>query len=675
MMYAKVSNIENNENVDIEDIEYVDTSAPSKRVKILGSISVLLVAALGFSARGKLPMVQNFTYFSSVSTTETLLTTNELETRTGRVLNDGLFENLVRVHSTTTLKLESGNSAMFYIETAPHTGELVQVTDQPVISLDYVFTEVGQHLVQAEVVALDGSISSFQYTVSSKVIRIELRDLTEEDRIIYFEALRAFQFTSQVDGVAAYGKKYKSLEYLLRQHLYGAADKACDHWHDDAGMINHHVGITWLFEQSLRKIDPRTASHYWDYTRESGRNIDWYDSDIFNDDWFGDNSPNNPLHVVDKGRFAYSPVFKGIDFSDIVNPYGLLRSPWNTNPTPYVLRYNKTFYNLADSENNFPSCNNFAKYMKSTLAETVFGLNGALHGPVHIMIGGHWGSAKKWETVGSTISLSDKFLLLSKWLWRQGFVRTPDSCSEDTPHSECMPTCPEGIVGDWDSMTPDDAYSILVNTGVLDLQPEVGLHKSMVNNGLDWRDLLQELCHVGSPGDAYSSAAPQDPTFWPLHGNAERLISVMRIYKNRGIIDFDETWGYAHIHSLPSDTGMICDWSEATGTLDMPTCTKGVCSGHKEDDLLPFTDLYEKQGSTLYTNAEFYALLDPLSHELPYAFDTLFYWEACEKNNILEEYKYLSDKNSKYDPTRHDDDDDNDDSSSSLFKWFFSGGM
>jgi hypothetical protein len=49
--------------------------------------------------------------------------------------------------------------------------------------------------------------------------------------------------------VAKYGKGYKSLEYILRNHLYGAADLECDHWHDDAGMINHHVAITWQFEQ------------------------------------------------------------------------------------------------------------------------------------------------------------------------------------------------------------------------------------------------------------------------------------------------------------------------------------------------------------------------------------------------------------------------------------------
>ena len=34
------------------------------------------------------------------------------------------------------------------------------------------------------------------------------------------------------------------------------------------------------------------------------------DSDIFADDWFGDASPKNSMHTVDKGRWAYLPVME-----------------------------------------------------------------------------------------------------------------------------------------------------------------------------------------------------------------------------------------------------------------------------------------------------------------------------------------------------------------------------
>lgn len=35
---------------------------------------------------------------------------------------------------------------------------------------------------------------------------------------------------------------------------------------------------------------------------------------------------------------------------------------------------------------------------------------------------------------------------------------------------------------------------------------------------------LREFCHVGWPGEMYTSAAPWDPIFWPLHGLAERFL-------------------------------------------------------------------------------------------------------------------------------------------------------
>lgn len=48
-------------------------------------------------------------------------------------------------------------------------------------------------------------------------------------------------------------------------------------------------------------------------------------------------------------------------FSSITNPYGLLRSPWNTNPVPYVMRSNATLSLFADGYKRFPSCSSFAE--------------------------------------------------------------------------------------------------------------------------------------------------------------------------------------------------------------------------------------------------------------------------------------------------------------------------
>ena len=51
-----------------------------------------------------------------------------------------------------------------------------------------------------------------------------------------------------------------------------------------------------------------------------------------------------------------------------------------------------------------------------------------------------------------------------------------------------------------------------------------------------------------------------DPTFWPLHGNAERFMQLLRELDYKGNITFDQTWGYVHDSNVPSDDHLVCDW-------------------------------------------------------------------------------------------------------------------
>merc|ERR1712091_453605 len=66
---------------------------------------------------------------------------------------------------------------------------------------------------------------------------------------------------------------------------------------------------------------------------------------------------------------------------------------------------------------------------------------------------------------------------------------------------------------------------------------------------------------VGYPGELFTSAAPQDPLFWPLHGLAERFLQYARVLDALGAIDLDEAWRYKHRKNVASDTGVVCDWS------------------------------------------------------------------------------------------------------------------
>ena len=92
--------------------------------------------------------------------------------------------------------------------------------------------------------------------------------------------------TSQEDGETLYGASFKSADWLIREHIYGAAAVECDHWHDDAGILNHHIGITWQMENSMRLVDDSVAMHYWDYT---------YDASEYGGDW--QSSPQSMLET------------------------------------------------------------------------------------------------------------------------------------------------------------------------------------------------------------------------------------------------------------------------------------------------------------------------------------------------------------------------------------------
>merc|ERR1712196_261064 len=153
-------------------------------------------------------------------------------------------------------------------------------------------------------------------------------------------------------------------------------------------------------------------------------------------------------------------------------------------------------------------------------------------------------------------------------------------------------------------------------------------------------DLLEFLCQIGHPGEMFTSAAPQDPTFWPLHGLAERFVQYVRILDAKGIMSMNSTWGYRHEHGVASDTHAVCDWSGVEAdTFQMPNCSIGVCDGHHEHDTLPFDDLGPFSGHK-FTNSEFYNLIHPYSSALPYVYDTLTYWPAREGKTLDIAYNF-----------------------------------
>ena len=129
--------------------------------------------------------------------------------------------------------------------------------------LELTFGAVGTYTVQ---VTTPRSWGYTEYTVSARLVRREIRNLSDEERERFFAALHRVYVTEQAEGENLYGPNFRSAAWLVREHLYGAADIECDHWHDDAGILTHHMAFTLELEQSLQSVDASVSVPYWDYT-------------------------------------------------------------------------------------------------------------------------------------------------------------------------------------------------------------------------------------------------------------------------------------------------------------------------------------------------------------------------------------------------------------------------
>ena len=472
---------------------------------------------------------------------------------------------------------------------------------------------------------------TYDFKLAVKYIRREIRSLTDEDRETFFSALELLYSLSDIEGQKLYGSKFHSAEYFSYKHLTGAGTTDCDHWHDGAGIITHHMAFTLEFEQSLQSINPVIANPYWEYGMDTYLYDHWSDSPIFHAEWFGISSPNNIEHKIDDGgRWDGLMVPNGdpyiewnIQDTGSLNPYvngfGYMRSPWNNNPFQQLGRHNKT-YSMTQYE-TMPDCSILQSCFKSTtLADLNDCSNGETHGPVHILIGGSWGDGNLFDDEDISMVQKPDKLLFFKVLWRMGYTRCPETCSYGIP---CKCSVPQQYIDEY------GAEYILKTTNVY-----YALENQLKSaNDELFLKVLRAVEDPGIAGEMFSSAAAFDPTFWPLHGQLERLLGTKRIMISQGTIsDFDETWAFTEYNKASGAAYLdgVCDWSQVNGVSDLtlPTCTLGlICDGHNEDDLLEFSNFLNTEEE--YTNKEFYSFIHPWSDNLPYTYDT-WDFDYCE---------------------------------------------
>ncbi|CAN0149608.1 unnamed protein product, partial [Hapterophycus canaliculatus] len=91
-----------------------------------------------------------------------------------------------------------------------------------------------------------------------------------------------------------------------------------------------------------------------------------------------------------RGRFGYIPTMAdATEYSALYNSYGMLRSPWNNDPTPFLTRSDHL---LGFRNHRKPSgCRRYRDaMMQRTWMALTQSFNAGAHGEIHELLGGTW---------------------------------------------------------------------------------------------------------------------------------------------------------------------------------------------------------------------------------------------------------------------------------------------
>ena len=378
-------------------------------------------------------------------------------------LEDSILVEPYKPTKITISGFDDGAGNNFYWSIVNVKDESIAFHGEALENLDFTvtLTEVGEYRLIVEE-QIDGFRDETRFRTLKqplwvKYVRRELSTLTDTDREEFLDAFKMLWDTQTKKGKDKYGDNYKSLNYLAMIHNDGGGNWVCDEFHTGTAFLNNHLYLRMYLEQSLRLINPHVSLHYMDYTKyfdspaftSSHRNNvmdggSW--SEILSDKWFGSNDPltgaivdsrwkNTVIPVIDSKLIseetiplmAYLFTYDDFKKSDqhVSNPYGLLRTPWNYNPSPYLTRYNNlnrlSTTNL-DMENKFPeflgsTCTTLKSFFSlaaagKTLSNFLEFVEENVHANVRSTFGGAGGdrAAAVDELLRSQYALTDEHL-------------------------------------------------------------------------------------------------------------------------------------------------------------------------------------------------------------------------------------------------------------------------
>lgn len=575
-----------------------------------------------------------------------ILISNEYGTSTLTSAAYGLTETIVEPHRITYLTVDSASSSYDYewfvdswsVGSGSNVSVLIPGSAGKTHNITIVIYKKSSTKVHDTLTEI----------VLAKYVRREIRGLLAQDRVAFFQAMSIMQRVPTVIGQALYGSNYYSRDHFNRMHLYFGGSQDCDHWHDGPGFVVTHFAFSLMFEKSLQAINPSISLPYWDFTLESTffDASSFRSSFMFSDDWFG--SENKDSYMIQQGRFGKVIIMQNANnYSSLINSYGMLRAPWNSNPAAYLTR-SSLIYDLTNDLKPTGCQEYFTTLTTRDWLTFASRMNTIAHGYVHELTGGSWGFTQTTTTLSShtkTVAIrkavytfahsSERY---SKILWRNKYMECPnfsnstvsEKCKATTDStfvvlSECKCQCTTAL---WSLSGKDLAtlfYSLRILNGLtfFDLTTDTVI-STLLNkrgDGAAWpiqggyteaqsvtiyESLRSLLCDFGVLGDMFQATSTNDPLFWVLHPNMERLWHIMKLNQYNNRVSFDDNWD--------SDLAK----------------SKYTCAGHQSSHASTFSKaVFGEDGDGVYSNEELYNLLHPARKELPYVYDTLS-WPHCE---------------------------------------------
>ena len=464
-------------------------------------------------------------------------------------------------------------------------------------------------------------------TVVCKYVRREIRDLSDEDRSRYFSALEIVYNTSLEDGVALYGPRYKDYKYFTILHN---TNVYC--YHHNLAFLTTHPAFTLMLDRSLQSIDPTVTQPYWDFMQDADLGPQWYDSPVYQEDWYGtvDNPESDHARVC--GRFRnVATIYDGdMNYQHAHhNPYGFITGEYDLTNTDTLVRTNH-FCGYKNTQ-PFPACGNmqgcFENY--TTLAAFDRCMEDTVHANLHGLHGGQLLCGVDLEHRFATMSfLSDdlkNFMtatisdVTGKWKSYFKYYECPTKCALDEPMSACQCKNTLGLetVDDIAYLNDTEVYDYIEDAlYYLAFDSFMGsrfMWRNPMDHKIVWKNLTSQenrdvnraylaiLAFPGVYGQMATGAAPNDPIFWPIHPIFEKAWQVIRL--------------------SPHFEGADVEWDNQASAS---------CNGTDFDGsggLTPFESLFDDDGQR-YTNEDLWHLFKPDGDDIPYVYDQFVSWFA-----------------------------------------------